>query len=199
MKICIILLTICLFTEVTAQQRISGITLKTTKKGEKSNAPEPSPESERFKMNCLINKDTGTYILYLREYVNGRKRHDNLEQLISGRGQKGTKVFWEVVPDTSAANILRVFVYTPGFIAHRMKVFEKGKYFSYAPYRLFDLSAQAEEVPLMLFYEDDTETREVEKRVEKHLTDGKLNPDIGKNNSLLSGIKRYVILTYTQN
>jgi hypothetical protein len=189
----------CFVAGVTAQQKIPGITLKTTKKGEGSNVPEPSPESERFKMNYVIKKDTGMYIMYLREYVNGEKTDDNFERIIFGQGQKGTKVFWEVVPDTSAANILRIFVYTPGFTAHRMKVSETGKYFNYVPYRLSEPSGQAEEIPLMLFYEDDTGTREVEKRVKKQLTDGKLNPDAGKNRSLLSGIKRYVILTFTLN
>jgi hypothetical protein len=183
---------------VMAQQKPYGVTLKTTKKGD-PNPYEPAPDSERFKMNCVAKKDTTAFFMYLREYVDGEKVYNESERIISGRDKKGHKFSWEVVPDVSAENILRVYVYVPGFTAHRMKASVKGKSFNYVPYRLKDDTGQTEDVPLMLFYEDDTETHEMKTLVQKHTIDGKLDPDATKNKALLAKIKRYAILTYTLN
>jgi hypothetical protein len=189
----------CVITgDVIAQQKPSGITLKTTKRGEPS-PYEPSPDSERFKMKCVAKKDTTAFFMYLREYEGGKKIYDETERINFGRARKGAKFSWEVVPDVSAENILRVYVYFPGFIAHRMKVSVKGKYFNYVPYQLKDDTGQTEDVPLMLFYEDDAETHEMEALVQKQTIDGKLNPAAAKNKALLVKIKRYAILTYTLN
>jgi hypothetical protein len=186
--------------DVIAQQERPNYFLKTTKRGDPlSNTP--SPESERFKMNCVAPKDTNYFTMSFREYVDGKKREEykELEEIYHGRYTKGDKFSWEVVPDVSDRDTFRLFVNFPVMYIRRMKIINAGKCFKYAPYQPIEHTGQTDEIPLMLIYEDDIATPETEKFVKKYTTDGKLSPDAAKNKALLSKIKRYVILLYTLN
>jgi hypothetical protein len=194
---------VCVITgDVMAQQPPPGITLKTTKRGDPLPPhSEPAPDSERFKTTCVATKDTTDFRMYLWEYVNGEKieEHPVWENISYRQLLKGNKISWEVVPDISEQDTFRIYVYFPGFIAHRLKVPNAGKCFKYAPYQPTENAGLTKEIPVMLLYEDDATTHETEKLVKKYLTDGKLNPAAAKNKVLLSKIKRYAILLYTLN
>jgi hypothetical protein len=201
MKVFFIILVVGFIThDLLAQQRPPGIMLKTGKIGERL-PEEPAPDSERFKMSRIIPKDTCLFTMHLKEYVDGKKIDEFnplLETVYSGRFSKGRKVSWEIVPDTSS-DTLEIFVYFPGMIARPLKIPGTGKCFKYAPYRLVEEVGRRDEIPLMLFYEDDLASHETDNLVRRSLTDGKLNPDAAKNKALLLKIKRYVLLSYTLN
>jgi hypothetical protein len=159
------------------------------------------PALERFKMNCVIKKDTSNFVMYLRQYVDGKTFDNGMgsEIIQSERFFKGNKVVWEVVPDLHSDSILSLFVYFPGDIKQRLKLAEHGKRFKFIPYQSIEDVSQTDEIPAMLFYEDDLKTNETEQLVKNNIIEGKLNPDPVKNKSLLTKIKRYVILTYSLN
>jgi hypothetical protein len=181
-----------------ARQKRSDVFLITTKRGEPW-PNEPAPGCERFKIGCDTKVEISDFKMYLREYQDGEKAHDAFEEMYFTQISKGNKLVWEVVPDVSTTNLLKIFVYFPGFVAHRIKTGSIGKQFKYAPYLQTENTMQADEVPLMLFYEDDVATGEMEKLVKQHMTDSKLNPNAAKNKLPLSKIKRYAILSYRLN
>jgi hypothetical protein len=181
-----------------AQQKPPGVILKTTKRGDTSLEVRPAPGCERFKMRCEVTKDSSDFVLYLREYVDGEMKEEPpwREKVEYGNYLKGRTVFWEVVPDISVTDTLKVFVYFPGTTIIRWKFAEKGKCFKYILYRSQEKTGSTDEIPLMLFYEDDVATNQTEQLVKQHAKEGKLNPDVAKNKLLLSKIKRYAILTH---
>jgi hypothetical protein len=186
--------------DVIAQGQYSNIKVVSHKIGDPlSPHDEPAPGSERFKMNCVATKDTTVFRMHLKEYVDGKKReeHPYFEGIFYEKYPQGRKISWEVVPDASEQDTLRIFIYFPGVTTHRWKIPETGKCFRYAPYHPTENAILTDEIPVMLFYEDDMATHETEKFIKKNLTDGKLNPAAAKNKALLSKIRRYAILIYT--
>lgn len=156
-----------------------------------------SANSERIKTRFEIDNDSLLFcFLYINEYVDGeRVINTSFDRLYAFGGlKKGSMCFWEMIPDISAGDSLKLVFNFPGFATMREKKTLPGKCFKYVSYEHASSFMQKEETPLLLIYEDDTDTGETEKIVQKYLKNGLL-----KSNSkeILSKIERYFIVYYT--
>ncbi|MDR1097461.1 MAG: hypothetical protein LBL57_04950 [Tannerella sp.] len=159
----------------------------------------PFAGSERFKLTFVPAKDTTYVTIYLFEYLNGKRieKHEFFEYICTRLITKGQKLVFEMVPSTNRDDTMRVFVTFPDMMAARPLFAGKGKSYKYVPYNVQKEGNVLKDTDiLMLFYEDDPKTNEVESTVKKYVKDGKLDTDPSVNNELLSKIERYAILFY---
>lgn len=172
-----------------------GVTRTTTRKGEKAE-PQPAANSEYFKIKCNILKDSIHFALYAKEFKGGKHVPDDFERINSGLFFKGDKLIWEIVPDLSDKHHLKLFMYFPGMTVCRQKLTSLNKCFKYRLYKETQSAAYGKNVPLMLVYEDDLYSGEVERFINEFAGQGLLEPVSVKNEKLLAGLDRYIIIYY---
>lgn len=184
-----------LFSQNTYDFLNKGITRITTRKGEKAE-PQPAANSEYFKINCNILKDSIQFALYAKEFKGGKHVSDDFERINSGLFFKGDKLTWEIVPDLSDKHHLKLFMYFPGMTACRQKLTSLNKCFKYRLYKEVQGANYGVNVPLMIVYEDDMYTGGVERFINEFVGQGLLDPVSKKNEKLLAGLDRYIIVYY---
>lgn len=134
-----------------------GITRVTTRFGEDI-SPKPSDTSERFNVSCSITEDDTQFLLFAKEFVDGKHVVDDIERINSGWFHKGNELFWEVVPDTTNRQHIKLFMYFPGMITLRQKITRDDKCLKYSKFKTTKTPTYSQETPIMLIYEDDIPT-----------------------------------------
>ena len=105
--------------------------LVTTPAGQPLPGPRPSRDSERIKIKNRIARDSSSYIVYTREFVDNKRVPDYYELTQIALFMKDTNFAWEIVPDTSELHYFKVFTFFPGAMSCREKYTGQDKYFSY--------------------------------------------------------------------
>lgn len=172
--------------------------LVTTPAGQPLPGPRPSRDSERIKIKNRIARDSSSYIVYTREFVDNKRVPDYYELTQIALFMKDTNFAWEIVPDTSELHYFKVFTFFPGAMSCREKYTGQDKYFSYKRFKYSNEAVYEKEVPLMIIYEDDLETKKTERLINQFLK-GDSIIDAKKKGFPYSEIHRYILIYYVMN
>lgn len=186
-----------------AQKTLFGISppsssmykLETTPMGQYIPDANPSRNSERIKIRNLIDKDSSSFIVYTKEFIDNKHVPDYFELTQNALFMKDTNFSWEIVPDTSDLHHFKVFTYFPGAMSRRERFTDQDKYFNYKMFKYSNKAVYGKEVPLMIIYEDDLNTKKTEQLINRYLN-GDSIIDIEKKEFPYSDIKRYILIYY---
>ena len=172
--------------------------LVSTPAGQPLPGPKPSRDSERIKIRNRIARDSSSYIVNTKEVEDNKHVPDYFELTQIALFMKDTNFAWEIVPDISALHHFKVFTYFPGATSCREKFTGQEKYFGYKKFKYSNEAVYGKEVPLMIIYEDDLETRKTERLINQFLK-GDSIIDTKKKGFPYSEIHRYILIYYIIN
>lgn len=171
--------------------------LETQSKGQQP-VMYPSRDSERIKIKHHFTRDSSTYVIYTKEYLNNSQVKDSYEFTQCAFFMKGHDFSWEIVPDTSSLHYFKVFTFFPGAMSVRQKFTNEDNYFSYKQFKYDQTAEYGKEIPLLIIYEDDLKSRKAESLIRQFLDkDGLI--DLEKVVFPYDKINRYVIVSYVLN
>lgn len=188
----LLLVPICTWSQV--KQR-SLYRLQTIAPGEKWPLEGPSSEAIGHKIRHVVDKEETKYIIMLVEYLQGKKIDDSSDPMELAFSDKGSKIRWELVVDTTSASFARVFALLPnGGFSHRICVPRSGKhlnyvYIPYEPTLIYD-----QDIPLCLIYEEDSSHPKQENWIKTFIEKNKSLKDFP-----FSRLERYFLIFYHAN
>lgn len=188
----LLLVPICSWSQVTNR---SLYRLHTTAPGEKLPLEGPSSEAIGHKIKHVVDKEGIKYTIMLEEYQQGKRIDDPSGPMERALPEKGAKIRWELVVDTTSSSFARVFVLLPnGGFSHRICVPRSGKhlnyvYIPYEPTLIYD-----QDVPLCLIYEEDSSHRKQENWIRAFIEKNKSLKDFP-----FSRLERYFLVFYYAN
>lgn len=166
----------------------------TTKTGEAVPGPTPALNAERIKIVNHITVDSTIYFVYIKEFVNNKRVIDYYELTERVFLNKDRNFSWEIIVDTSAVNCVRMFTYIPGSSSHRVKTTGQDKYFGYHIFENQKNVIYEKEIPLVIIYEDDFESRKTEQMIKKQSSNNLIKSN--KKDFICSKIERYILIYY---
>lgn len=187
----LLLLLMPIYTWSQVKQR-SLYRLQTTGPGEKRPLEGPSSGAFGHKIKHIIDQEGIKYTIRLEEYQQGKRIDDPFDTMDWALPEKGAKLRWELVVDTTSASFARIFVLKPnGGFSHRMCVPRSGKqlnyvYIPYEPTLTYD-----QDVPLCLVYEEDSSLRKQKNWIKAFIEKNKSLKDFP-----FSRLERYFLIFY---
>lgn len=169
--------------------------LHTTAPGEKLPLEGPSSEAIGHKIKHVVDKEGIKYTIMMEEYQQGKRIDDPFSTIDWVLPEKGAKIRWELVVDTTSSSLTRVFVLKPnGGFSHRMCVPRSGKhlnyvYIPYEPTLIYD-----QDIPLGLIYEEDSSHPKQENWIKAFIEKNKSLKDFP-----FSRLERYFLIYYHAN
>lgn len=188
----LLLVPICTWSQV--KQR-SLYRLQTTGPGEKRPLEGPSSGAFGHKIKHIIDQEGIKYTIRLEEYQQGKRIDDPFDTMDWALPEKGAKLRWELVVDTTSFSLTRVFALKPnGGFSHRQCMPRSGKhlnyvYIPYEPTLIYD-----QDIPLCLIYEEDSSHPKQEKWIKAFIEKNKSLKDFP-----FSRLERYFLIFYHAN
>lgn len=199
-KLFFILVLFCsLYGTISAQNRLPGITTKTVPRGTIIPGTMPHADAEKHKVR-LTSVESGYKVLILfQNFINGKYMpEDHLEERVSSRhiGPQNPLIFEIALELQDDSNLCKLFFLFPDMHWVKSKAVSEQSTFC-VKFLFFDYDTQITDdafMPLLLVYEDNRTTGEIEKKLRKFVVNGKLKKTAKTNEFIKQNIENYSLL-----
>lgn len=200
-KLFFMLIIFCSFVgTISAQNRLPGITLKTTKRGTNP-IDMPHDDTERHNIKLTSIENDYEFRILLQNFVNGKyiPSDRDMERIATGRLRAKGNLVFEVTPELkNDNNLCKVFFFFPQMYLYRLKVVSESSK-NCIKFLFFDFETQIRDdvfMPMLLIYEDNRTTGDNEKKLETFVTNGKLTYFENTYKFIEQNIENYTLLYY---